>query len=118
MAIEDTSSATARVLAHHGAAMAGGNLDEIMGDYADDAVLIDPSGTARGKDAIRRTFERLLRAQVPFTPPAQHTVAGELACLVWVAAPGRPGRDGTETLVVRDGRIVAQTVVNFGAPAH
>src|ERR1700758_1449837 len=48
------------VFAHHGKALAAGDLDEIVVDYADDSVLITPAGVARGKDGIRDAFARLL----------------------------------------------------------
>ncbi|BCQ06833.1 hypothetical protein JMUB5695_00245 [Mycobacterium heckeshornense] len=48
------------VFAHHARALAAGDLDEIVADYADDAVLITPDGVMRGKDGIRAAFTRLL----------------------------------------------------------
>jgi len=41
------------VFQHHAEALGAGDLDEIVADYADDAVFISPSGTLRGKDGIR-----------------------------------------------------------------
>jgi len=52
------------VFQHHAEALGAGDLDEIVADYADDAVFISPSGTLRGKDGIREAFTRLL-ADVP-----------------------------------------------------
>lgn len=52
------------VFAHHGAALAAGDLDEILTDYAEDSVLITPAGVARGRQAIRRVFAQLL-ADIP-----------------------------------------------------
>jgi len=48
------------VFAHHGKALAAGDLDEIVVDYADDSMLITPAGVARGKDGIRNAFAKLL----------------------------------------------------------
>ena len=48
------------VFAHHGQALAAGDLDEIVADYADDSVVITPAGVARGKDGIRKVFAKLL----------------------------------------------------------
>ena len=48
------------VFAHHGKALAAGDLDEIVADYADDSVLITPAGVSRGKDGIRKVFAKLL----------------------------------------------------------
>ena len=44
------------VFAHHGKALAAGDLDEIVADYADDSVVISPAGVAHGKDGIRKAF--------------------------------------------------------------
>lgn len=41
------------VFAHHGQALAAGDLDEIVADYADDSFVITPAGIARGKEGIR-----------------------------------------------------------------
>ena len=41
------------VFAHHAEALGAGDLDEIVADYADDAVVITPAGTMRGKDGVR-----------------------------------------------------------------
>lgn len=48
------------VFAHHGQALAAGDLDEIVADYADDSFVITPAGIARGKEGIRQLFVKLL----------------------------------------------------------
>ena len=48
------------VFAHHAQALGAGDLDEIVADYADDAVVITPAGTMRGKDGVRAAFTQLL----------------------------------------------------------
>jgi ketosteroid isomerase-like protein len=48
------------VFAHHGKALAAGDLDEIVADYADDSVVITSAGVARGKDGVRKVFVKLL----------------------------------------------------------
>ena len=40
------------VFGHHGQALGAEDLDEIVADYSDDAVLITPEGVQRGKDGI------------------------------------------------------------------
>ena len=42
------------VFQHHGEALGVGDLDEIVADYADDAVYISPAGVLRGKEASGR----------------------------------------------------------------
>ncbi len=100
----------AELLAHHGAAMATHDIDGVMSDYAEDAVLIDPSGVSHGTAAIRRSFSHLFSLDLPMTPPTQTFIEGDIAHLVWRAKVGRPGRQGAETLLIRAGKIIAQTV--------
>jgi ketosteroid isomerase-like protein len=47
------------VFAHHGQAFGAEDLDEIVADFADDAVVISPVGVNRGKDGIREAFRQL-----------------------------------------------------------
>ena len=43
------------VFAHHGKALGAEDLDDIVSDYADDAILV-----VRGKDGARQVFTQLL----------------------------------------------------------
>ncbi len=40
------------VFSHHAQALGAEDLEEILVDYSDDAVLITPAGVQRGKDGI------------------------------------------------------------------
>jgi SnoaL-like domain len=111
------SRSTEQVLSRHNQAMFLRDLEQIMEDYADEAVLIDPRGVAKGKAAIRQGFAGLLsNPHIVLAPPDKQVVEGELAYLVWSPEPGKPGREAAETLIVRGGKIVAQTVAAFGPP--
>lgn len=100
------------MFAHHGAALAAGDLDEILTDYAEDSVLITPAGVARGRQAIRRVFAQLL-ADIPDANWDLKTQLfdGDVLFLEW-AADSAASRvdDGVDTFVFRDGVIAAQTV--------
>ncbi|EUA54347.1 snoaL-like domain protein [Mycobacterium intracellulare 1956] len=100
------------MFAHHGAALAAGDLDEILTDYAEDSVLITPAGVARGRQAIRRVFAQLL-ADIPDANWDLKTQRfdGDVLFLEW-AADSAASRvdDGVDTFVFRDGVIAAQTV--------
>jgi hypothetical protein len=100
------------VFAHHGKALAAGDLDEIVADYADDSVLITPAGAARGRDGIRQAFAKLL-ADLPNAAWDLKTQIfdGDVLFLEW-AADSAINRvdDGVDTFVFRDGSIWAQTV--------
>lgn len=100
------------IFAHHGKALATGDLDEIVADYADDSVLITPAGVARGKDGIRKVFAKLL-VDLPNAVWDLKTQIfdGDVLFLEW-SADSTVNRvsDGVDTFVFRDGMIWAQTV--------
>ncbi|MFD1513396.1 nuclear transport factor 2 family protein [Halomarina rubra] len=90
-----------------------GNLDGLMDDYATDAVLITADETYRGDDEIREMFVSLLSEfddpSVEFTLTKQ-VVEGEFAYIIWNAeTPANHYEFASDTFVVRDDEIVAQT---------
>ncbi|OSC26424.1 polyketide cyclase [Mycobacterium vulneris] len=100
------------VFAHHGTALAAGDLDEIVVDYGEDSVVLSPAGTARGRDAIRTVFATLL-ADLPDARWDLRTQLfdGNVLFLEWTAdSPVNRVDDGVDTFVFRDGMIRAQTV--------
>jgi hypothetical protein len=100
------------VFAHHGRALAAGDLDEIVVDYAGDSVLITPAGVARGKEGIRAAFAKLLDDLPNAAWDLKKQIFdGDLLFLEW-AADSAVNRveDGVDTFVFRDGMIWAQTV--------
>ena len=100
------------VFAHHGQALAAGDIDEIVADYADDAVVITSAGVERGKDGVRQFFAKLLD-DLPNAAWNLKTqvLEGDVLFLEW-AADSAVVRvdDGVDTFVFRDGMICAQTV--------
>ena len=107
----ESSASPKAVLEHHLASVVQGNLDEIMADYADNSVILTPSGPLRGPTAIRAFFA----AMPEILPPGfwdnfemvRQDIEGEVAFIVWTAGPTAPL--GTDTFIIRDGRIVVQT---------
>ena len=100
------------VFTHHVQALGAGDLDEIVADYAGDAVFISPAGTRRGPDGIRSAFTQLL-ADVPDAAWNLKTQIYEddLLFLEWTAdAAATRVDDGIDTFFFRDGLIRAQTV--------
>jgi ketosteroid isomerase-like protein len=100
------------VIAHHGPALAAGDLDQIVADYADDAVVISPAGVHRGKDGVREAFTRLL-ADLPDAAfqVSKQAYAGDMLLLEWAADAATSRADhGVDTFVFGDGMIQAQTV--------
>ncbi|HSP36900.1 MAG TPA: nuclear transport factor 2 family protein [Frankiaceae bacterium] len=101
------------VFAHHGSVLGAGDLEGILEDYGDDAILIVQSQTYRGKDGARQVFTQLL-ADVPEAEWALSTVfADDVLYLEWSANAKGVGRrvdDGIDTFVFADGLIRVQTV--------
>ena len=100
------------VFAHHGTALAAGDLDEIVVDYAEDSVLLSPAGVARGKDAIRRVFATLLADLPNANWDLKTQLFDEDVLFLQWSADSIVNRvdDGVDTFVFRDGMIRAQTV--------
>lgn len=78
----------------------------------DEVVVLTGFGVFEGRDQVRVLAE-LLEAQLPGVTFEYTTqvLRGEVAFLEWRAeANGSRVRDGADTFVIRDGKIVAQTI--------
>ena len=100
------------VFAHHGKALGTEDLEDIVADYSDDAILVVQKQVYRGKDGARRVFTQLL-GDVPQAQWELETVfADDVLYLEWKAAGGgRSIEDGIDTFIFKDGMIRVQTVV-------
>lgn len=97
---------------HLSLAAAGDWVTDLERNVADDVVVLTGFGVFEGRDQVRVLAE-LLDAQLPNARFEYTTVAlrGELAFLEWRAdADGARVRDGADSFVIRDGRIVAWTI--------
>lgn len=102
------------VLEHHLEMFGERDLDGIMEDYADDAVLISQTDTLRGREEIREMYADLFPEfageSVTFSLEEQ-TVVDDYAYIVWQAeTPENEYEFASDTFVIRDGEIVAQTL--------
>lgn len=90
---------------------AGVSVDAVMADYVADSVLIAHDATHRGLAEIRAFLIELLEGRTRGFLDAfkmiRQEVSGELAYIVWEARPWFPF--ATDTLLVRNGKIVLQT---------
>ena len=81
------------VFAHHGKSLGAEDLEDIVADYSDDAVLVVQSKVYRGKDGARQVFTQLLgdvpQAQWQLRP----VFAEDVLYLEWKATGG--GRRST-----------------------
>jgi hypothetical protein len=100
------------VFDHHGEALMAEDLDGIVSDYADDAVLITPAGVRRGKAGVREGFVKLI-GDVPGATWELPTMIFEddILLLEWKAESEKVKvEDGIDTFVFRDGLIRVQTL--------
>jgi len=104
---------TKDVLDRHLEFFGDGDLNGILSDYAPGAVLFTPDGPLRGADAMRPFFAALI---AEFGKPdsafrMQHqSVEGDHAYILWTAETADNVYElGTDTFVVRDGKILAQS---------
>jgi ketosteroid isomerase-like protein len=100
------------VFQRHAKAMIGGDLDDIVADYGDDATFITQAGVLRGKEGVREGLTRIF-ADLPAPRFDVHTriLDGDVLFLEWTGtATGSRAENGVETFLVRDGQIVLQTV--------
>lgn len=85
---------------------------DLRRNYSEDIVLLCSEGKLRGYDGVRESARRL-REQVPNGRYEYLTVLveGEFGFLEWSAQSDETLiRDGADSYLIRDGRIVAQSI--------
>jgi hypothetical protein len=109
---------TQEVLNHH--LNSFGDIAGTMDDYTVDARVFTPEGVLRGSEAIRKFFVRLFEE---FAKPGmsfemlQQQVEGDTAYIVWKAETADNRFElGTDTFIVRNGKIVTQTFASKISP--
>jgi ketosteroid isomerase-like protein len=109
----DKMKSTKDIIDHHLKAFADRDLNGVLADYAPDAVFFTPSGPLQGPDAIRSLFQAMI---AEFRKPGatfrmkEQFVDGSYAYILWAAeTPDNVYELGTDTFVVQDGKIVAQS---------
>ncbi len=86
--------------------------DEFDRNYAEDVVLLTSHGIYRGYEGLRQLAQRL-REELPDATFEYRTalIEGEVAFLEWTARSANARiDDGADSYIIRDGRIVAQTI--------
>jgi ketosteroid isomerase-like protein len=106
-------SSTKDILEHHLECFGKGNLHGILADYSADALLLIPTGPLKGLDALRSFFQAMFaefaKPGASFTMLQQH-VEGDYAYILWSAESADNRYDfATDTFVMRNGKIVAQS---------
>jgi ketosteroid isomerase-like protein len=104
---------TKNIIDHHLKAFADRDLDGVLSDYAPSAVFFTQHGALRGRDAIRPLFQGMLtefgKPGATFSMNKQF-VEGDHAYILWTAETADNVYElGTDTFLVQDGKIVAQS---------
>lgn len=107
------ASTTEEVLQRHVKCFFEGDLEGIVSDYSADAVLFTPNGPLKGHDTLREFFRVLIKEfhqpGTTFSMQLQ-SIDGEFAYGLWSAETADNVYEmATDTHVVRDGKIVAQS---------
>lgn len=104
---------TKEILDHHLNAFFQFDIDGVLSDYGKDAVFFTANGPLNGAQAIRPLFETLISE---FKQPGasfnmkQYSVEGDHGYILWNAETTDNIYElATDTFVVRNGRIVAQS---------
>ncbi|HEU4947581.1 MAG TPA: nuclear transport factor 2 family protein [Kribbella sp.] len=106
------------VFAHHGQALGAEDLEGIVADYTDDAILIVQGKVYRGKDGAREVFTQLLSDVPQAQWELETTFCDDVLYLEWKATGGgRKVEDGIDTFIFKDGMCRVQTVVYTVQPA-
>ena len=113
-------ASTTDVINHHLKCFGERNLEGILSDYAADAVMFTAPGPLRGVDEIRPLFQAMI---AEFGKPGatfrlqQQFIEGDHAYILWNAETADHVYElGTDTFVVRDGKIVAQSFTGKMTP--
>ena len=106
-------TSTKDVINHHLKAFGERDLKGVLSDYAPGVVFFTQNGLLRGVDAIKPLFQTLI---AEFGKPGatfnmkQQFVEGDHAYIVWTGETADNVYElGTDTFVVQNGKIVAQS---------
>jgi ketosteroid isomerase-like protein len=104
---------TTEVVNRHLKSFAEKDLDGILADYATNAVLFIPGGPLRGSAAMKPFFQDLIsefsKPGATFSMRQQHA-DGDYAYILWSAETAdNTFEAATDTFIVRNGKIVAQS---------
>jgi ketosteroid isomerase-like protein len=113
-------ASTKEVIDHHLKAFDEGDLNGVIADYAPDAIFFTADGLLRGVDAIRPLFQAMI---AEFAKPGatfnmkRQVVEGDYGYILWNGETADNVYElGTDTFVVRNGKIVAQSFTGKVTP--
>ena len=104
---------TRDVIDNHLKSFGARDLEGILSDYSASAILFTPEGVLKGPTEIKPLFQRML---AEFAKPGtsfdmrQVSIDGEYGYIIWSAeTPENVYELGTDTFVVRNGKIAVQS---------
>jgi ketosteroid isomerase-like protein len=103
---------TQKVFEDHAMALASGDMDKLLADYAEDAIILTLDGSFVGKEAIRAFFEGTPASfpNLQITPVGL-AIEGDTLVMYWSADSDTVSiPDGVDTFIIRDDKIQRQTV--------
>jgi ketosteroid isomerase-like protein len=113
---------TSDVLDRHLKSFAERDIDGVVADYSSDAVLFVPGGPLKGPAAIKSLFEAFFSE---FAKPGSsftmqlRSIDGDHAYILWTAETADNSYEfATDTFVVRNGQIIAQSFAAKIKPKH
>jgi ketosteroid isomerase-like protein len=98
-------SINAEIVKHHVESLVNGDVDEVMSDYAANAVILHGPQPIRGSEAIRAFFSGVSARFDGFELDASVSESDH-HYIAWHTADGLRG---TDTFHIRNGKIVLQT---------
>lgn len=111
---------TEQILDHHLKCIGEGDLEGVLEDYTPDSILITPNGVMRGPDEMTPLFQGFF---AEFSKPGAafeikvRIVEGDAAFIVWSGeSQDNVYELGTDTYVVRDGKIIIQSFAAKASP--
>jgi len=115
-------TSTKDVVEHHLKCFGEGDLQGILSDYAEGAVLFTPNGPLKGADArtafYQQVFAEFGKPGTTFSMKLQ-SVEGEYAYFLWMAETADNVYElGTDTFVVSGGKIMLQSFAAKVTPKH
>jgi ketosteroid isomerase-like protein len=115
-------SSTKDVLNQHLSSFYRNDLEGVLADYSSDAVFLISGGALKGPNAIKPFFQTLLSE---FSKPdasfslREQCIEGDYAYILWSAETSENSYEAaTDTFVVRNGKIVAQSFAAKITPKH
>jgi len=108
------STTTEAVIDHHLEAFGNGDIDDLMVDYSDNSILITPGRTLNNLNEIYALFNKFITDVIMPGSDfelSKKIINGDIAYLIWSAESDNYRIPfGTDTFVIKDGKIATQTV--------